>query len=114
MSSRCWLAAGVMAVAPFGADPVLAFEKLAELSARLAAVHPGATGISAGMSQDLRNQADWLAYAESSCDFVVQSRLPDSNDLRLGCWQQFISARIKVLQSYRRKFGSPPQDLAQP
>ena len=45
--------AGVMAVAPFGADPVPAFEKLAELSARLAAVHPGATGISAGMSQDL-------------------------------------------------------------
>ncbi|HSO89711.1 MAG TPA: YggS family pyridoxal phosphate-dependent enzyme [Arthrobacter sp.] len=45
--------AGVMAVAPFGADPVPAFEKLAELSARLTAVHPGATGISAGMSQDL-------------------------------------------------------------
>ena len=45
--------AGVMAVAPFGADPVPAFEKLAELSARLTAAHPGATGISAGMSQDL-------------------------------------------------------------
>ena len=45
--------AGVMAVAPFGADPVPAFEKLAGLSARLAAVYPGATGISAGMSQDL-------------------------------------------------------------
>ena len=45
--------AGVMAVAPFGADPVPAFEKLAELSAHLAAIHPGATGISAGMSQDL-------------------------------------------------------------
>ncbi|MET4134496.1 YggS family pyridoxal phosphate-dependent enzyme [Pseudarthrobacter sp. PvP090] len=45
--------AGVMAVAPFGADPVPAFEKLAGISARLSAVHPGATGISAGMSQDL-------------------------------------------------------------
>ncbi|MET1064558.1 MAG: YggS family pyridoxal phosphate-dependent enzyme [Arthrobacter sp.] len=45
--------AGVMAVAPFGKDPVPAFEKLAELSARLTADHPGATGISAGMSQDL-------------------------------------------------------------
>jgi pyridoxal phosphate enzyme (YggS family) len=45
--------AGVMAVAPFGADPAPAFEKLAELSARLTAEHPGATGISAGMSQDL-------------------------------------------------------------
>jgi pyridoxal phosphate enzyme (YggS family) len=45
--------AGVMAVAPFGADPAPAFEKLAELSARLTADHPGATAISAGMSQDL-------------------------------------------------------------
>ncbi|MDR7084062.1 pyridoxal phosphate enzyme (YggS family) [Arthrobacter ginsengisoli] len=45
--------AGVMAVAPFGADPAPAFEKLAELSARLTADYPGATGISAGMSQDL-------------------------------------------------------------
>lgn len=45
--------AGLMAVAPFGADPVPAFEKLAELSARLTDVHPGASGISAGMSQDL-------------------------------------------------------------
>lgn len=45
--------AGLMAVAPLGADPAPAFEKLAGLSARLTAVHPGATGISAGMSQDL-------------------------------------------------------------
>lgn len=45
--------AGLMAVAPFGADPAPAFEKLAELSARLTADHPGAGGISAGMSQDL-------------------------------------------------------------
>ncbi|KUM37558.1 YggS family pyridoxal phosphate-dependent enzyme [Arthrobacter sp. EPSL27] len=45
--------AGLMAVAPLGADPGPAFEKLAGLSARLTADHPGATGISAGMSQDL-------------------------------------------------------------
>ncbi|HSN36150.1 MAG TPA: YggS family pyridoxal phosphate-dependent enzyme [Arthrobacter sp.] len=45
--------AGLMAVAPFGADPAPAFEKLAELSARLTADHPEAGGISAGMSQDL-------------------------------------------------------------
>jgi pyridoxal phosphate enzyme (YggS family) len=45
--------AGLMAVAPFGADPAPAFEQLAELSARLTADHPQATGISAGMSQDL-------------------------------------------------------------
>lgn len=45
--------AGVMAVAPLGADPFQAFEKLAGISARLRAEHPEATGISAGMSQDL-------------------------------------------------------------
>jgi pyridoxal phosphate enzyme (YggS family) len=45
--------AGVMAVAPLGAAPEPAFEKLANISARLVAAHPGATGISAGMSQDL-------------------------------------------------------------
>jgi pyridoxal phosphate enzyme (YggS family) len=45
--------AGVMAVAPLGAAPEGAFEKLAEISARLSADHPQATAISAGMSQDL-------------------------------------------------------------
>jgi pyridoxal phosphate enzyme (YggS family) len=44
---------GVMAVAPLGAVPEAAFEKLAEISARLRTDHPQATGISAGMSQDL-------------------------------------------------------------
>jgi pyridoxal phosphate enzyme (YggS family) len=45
--------AGVMAVAPLGARPEAAFEKLARVSAGLVAEHPGATAISAGMSQDL-------------------------------------------------------------
>ena len=45
--------AGVMAVAPLGAPPEPAFEKLAEISARLVTQHPGAAAISAGMSQDL-------------------------------------------------------------
>jgi uncharacterized pyridoxal phosphate-containing UPF0001 family protein len=45
--------AGVMAVAPLRADPATAFERLAAISARLAAQYPEATGISAGMSQDL-------------------------------------------------------------
>lgn len=45
--------AGVMAVAPLDADPEMAFEKLAAISASLVARHPGATAISAGMSQDL-------------------------------------------------------------
>ncbi|MFJ6077857.1 YggS family pyridoxal phosphate-dependent enzyme [Pseudarthrobacter sp. NPDC092419] len=45
--------AGVMAVAPLGAPPGPAFEKLSRISADLAASHPEARGISAGMSQDL-------------------------------------------------------------
>ena len=45
--------AGVMAVAPLGAPPEPAFEKLAGVSAQLVADHPAAAGISAGMSQDL-------------------------------------------------------------
>jgi pyridoxal phosphate enzyme (YggS family) len=45
--------AGVMAVAPLGAPPEPAFEKLAAVSAGLVAEHPAATAISAGMSQDL-------------------------------------------------------------
>jgi uncharacterized pyridoxal phosphate-containing UPF0001 family protein len=45
--------AGLMAVAPLGADPRAAFERLAALSAELTVAHPEATGISAGMSQDL-------------------------------------------------------------
>lgn len=47
--------AGVMAVAPLGADPERAFARLAEISARLRAVHPTAKGVSAGMSQDLES-----------------------------------------------------------
>ncbi|WP_417218946.1 YggS family pyridoxal phosphate-dependent enzyme [Arthrobacter sp.] len=45
--------AGVMAVAPLGADPAPAFERLAAIAADLRANHPGATWISAGMSHDL-------------------------------------------------------------
>lgn len=45
--------AGVMAVAPLGADPAAAFEKLAGISGRLIEQFSDATGISAGMSQDL-------------------------------------------------------------
>lgn len=45
--------AGLMAVAPLGAAPEPAFEMLAAESAALVLVHPGASGISAGMSHDL-------------------------------------------------------------
>lgn len=44
---------GVMAVAPLGADPDAAFERLAGIAARLRADHPDAVAISAGMSADL-------------------------------------------------------------
>lgn len=44
---------GVMAVAPLGADPDEAFARLAGVAASVAAEHPGADAVSAGMSGDL-------------------------------------------------------------
>ena len=44
---------GVMAVAPRQDEPARAFERLADLHARLRADHPAATAMSAGMSGDL-------------------------------------------------------------
>ena len=44
---------GLMAVAPLGQDPEAAFARLAVLAAGLRAAHPGATWVSAGMSEDL-------------------------------------------------------------
>jgi pyridoxal phosphate enzyme (YggS family) len=44
---------GLMAVAPTGVDPAVAFGQLANVSRGLRADHPGATWISAGMSADL-------------------------------------------------------------
>jgi len=46
---------GIMAVAPLGADPDAAFERLAGIAARLRVDHPDATAISAGMSADLES-----------------------------------------------------------
>lgn len=45
--------AGVMAVAPLGADPNGAFARLADLAERVRTRHPAASSISAGMSGDL-------------------------------------------------------------
>lgn len=45
--------AGLMGVAPLGADPVQAFAELARRAAQLRADHPAATTLSAGMSGDL-------------------------------------------------------------
>ena len=47
--------AGVMAVAPLGIDPAVAFTALAEVAARLRVDHPDAVQISAGMSSDLES-----------------------------------------------------------
>jgi pyridoxal phosphate enzyme (YggS family) len=47
--------AGVMAVAPMGADPDEAFGRLAGMAAAVTAAHPGAAAISAGMSGDLES-----------------------------------------------------------
>jgi PLP dependent protein len=44
---------GIMAVAPLGMDPNLAFERLAVAADRLRHDHPSATELSAGMSGDL-------------------------------------------------------------
>jgi pyridoxal phosphate enzyme (YggS family) len=44
---------GLMAVAPLGDDPWRAFERLAAVAAALHREHPGATVVSAGMSDDL-------------------------------------------------------------
>ena len=49
------LALGLMAVAPLGADPRPAFDRLAEVHAGLLADHPAATWLSAGMSGDLEH-----------------------------------------------------------
>lgn len=45
---------GVMAVAPLGEDPKLAFSRVKEASEQLRAIAPDATSISAGMSADYR------------------------------------------------------------
>ncbi|MEV0105410.1 YggS family pyridoxal phosphate-dependent enzyme [Nocardia sp. NPDC050799] len=45
--------AGIMAIPPRAVDPDAEFARLAELHARLRAGHPGATELSAGMSDDL-------------------------------------------------------------
>ena len=44
---------GLMAVAPLGADPAAAFERLARAGERLREDHPNAADVSAGMSHDL-------------------------------------------------------------
>lgn len=66
----------------------------------------------AGLLRDA--QTAWLTFVDKSCEFTVASRLPDSNDLRLGCRQSFIDAREKVLKVYKRDHGKVPSDLMHP
>ena len=54
--------AGLMAVAPLGADPADAFARLAEARAAVTAEHPAATMLSAGMSGDLEQA---IAYGST-------------------------------------------------
>jgi PLP dependent protein len=49
---------GLMAVAPTDEDPAAAFDRLADLHARVRADHPGATWLSAGMSNDLEQAVE--------------------------------------------------------
>jgi PLP dependent protein len=44
---------GLMAIAPLGEDPVAAYSRLAEIREEFVAGYPGATWLSAGMSDDL-------------------------------------------------------------
>lgn len=53
--------AGLMAVAPLGGDPREAFGRLRALSGQLQETHPGAAGISAGMSGDLEAALEYGA-----------------------------------------------------
>lgn len=64
---------GLMAVAPLGADPSVAFARLAELAADVRADHPGAVVLSAGMSADLEAAIDH----GSTCVRVGTSLLGD-------------------------------------
>jgi hypothetical protein len=52
---------GLMAVAPRGADPRVAFASLPGLSADIRSVNPSATLVSAGMSGDLEAAIEWGA-----------------------------------------------------
>ena len=49
---------GLMTVAPLGVDPRPVFDQLVALSARLRSDHPGATAVSAGMSDDFEEAVE--------------------------------------------------------
>lgn len=68
--------AGVMGVAPVGADARQAFSSLREVSLRLRQDHPSATWISAGMSGDLAEAIDEGATHLRVGSAILGSRAP--------------------------------------
>lgn len=67
---------GVMAVAPLGEDPAVAFGRLAEVAADVRRVDPSATWMSAGMSGDLE-QAIGAGATHVRIGSAVLGRRPD-------------------------------------
>ncbi|HSK55419.1 MAG TPA: YggS family pyridoxal phosphate-dependent enzyme [Jiangellales bacterium] len=68
---------GVMAVAPLGVDPRPAFARLARVSAALRDDHPGATWVSAGMSEDLEAALEHGATHVRVGSAILGARPPD-------------------------------------
>jgi len=68
--------AGVMAVAPLGADPVPAFARLTEVSATVRERHPDATWVSSGMSGDLEAAIAYGATHVRVGSAILGSRPP--------------------------------------
>jgi PLP dependent protein len=68
---------GVMAVAPLGVDPGPAFARLARVSADLRDDHPGATWVSAGMSEDLEAALEHGATHVRVGSAILGARPPD-------------------------------------
>ncbi len=68
--------AGVMAVAPLGADPGPAYDRLADLARRVRALHPDATWVSAGMSGDLEAAIAYGATHARVGSAILGSRPP--------------------------------------
>ncbi len=67
---------GVMAVAPLSVAPAEAFERLADIAARVRAEHPAARWISAGMSADLEAAIDVGATHVRVGSAILGSRTP--------------------------------------
>lgn len=71
--------AGVMAVAPLGADPASAYARLADVAAGLRRSHPAAVVVSAGMSGDLE-----AAVAAGATHVRIGTALLGRRPARLG------------------------------